>query len=176
MSRPVFARAISRLHRDDRPQSSPPAWVSAAAVAAQITGGCIGVLAATACTTVLVALTQSDSFTEVFVATTAALVPALLAGTVALYVAAVLGFVTARLLIRLERQTRVDERVFIQRASHQLRTPLARVNTRLQLLERAGGMDRALAELRRDTDLLIEAVDDVLRDSDPRAPRTHFKS
>ncbi|MFF9565615.1 histidine kinase dimerization/phospho-acceptor domain-containing protein [Leifsonia sp. NPDC014704] len=120
-------------------------------------------------------LTQSDSFTKVFVATTAVLVPALLAGTIALYLSAVLGFITARLLIRLARQTRADERAFIRRARHQLRTPLTGLNTRLQLLERADGMGAVVAELRHDTDLLIEAVDEVLRDSDPRPPRTHFK-
>ncbi|MDQ6752921.1 MAG: HAMP domain-containing histidine kinase [Actinomycetota bacterium] len=89
-----------------------------------------------------------------------------LAGVLGVALAGVVGLLSARRAARPLGEALARQRRFVQDASHQLRTPLAVLDARVQLAQRRIGPDSpatdTLAQLRRDSAALTELVNDLL--------------
>ena len=108
---------------------------------------------------------------KIYVDVTDALIALAVVGVLAVAVAGVLSVVITRRAVRpLGRALRL-QRDFVADAGHELRTPLAVLDARLQVLQRGLPPDDpsapTVAELRADTRTLIEVVDDLLLAADP---------
>ncbi|WP_348790008.1 HAMP domain-containing sensor histidine kinase [Leifsonia sp. NPDC080035] len=108
---------------------------------------------------------------KIYVDITDALIALAVVGVLAVAVAGVLSVVITQRAVRpLGRALRI-QRDFVADAGHELRTPLAVLDARLQVLQRGlpPGDPSAptVAELRADTRTLIEVVDDLLLAADP---------
>ncbi len=94
------------------------------------------------------------------------LVAAIGIGLLAIALAGLLSWFATRRAIRPLGEALRLQRDFVANASHELRTPLAVLDARLQYLQRGlNGSDPAaktVAELRRDTNTLVQIVNDLL--------------
>lgn len=97
--------------------------------------------------------------------------PDLTAGMIILGIAGVLlaaavGWLSARSAIQPLEDSLTRQRQFVQDANHELRTPLAILDARVQLVQRQVEADseagKALAKVRQDTALLTDVVEDLL--------------
>ena len=95
-----------------------------------------------------------------------ALLALVLAGTLGVALAAVVGLLSARNAVRPLGEALSRQRRFVQDASHELRTPLTILDTRLQLAQRQAGPDspaaQTLSRLRDDSTALAVLIDDLL--------------
>lgn len=87
-------------------------------------------------------------------------------GLVGVVLAGVIGWFSARSSIRPLSDALARQRRFVQDASHEMRTPLAILDARVQLAQRTSpadsGTGQALAQIRQDTAALTELVDGLL--------------
>lgn len=90
----------------------------------------------------------------------------ILVGLVGVVLAGVIGWFSARSSIRPLSDALARQRRFVQDASHEMRTPLAILDARVQLAQRTSPADspagQALAQIRQDTAALTELVDGLL--------------
>jgi signal transduction histidine kinase len=91
---------------------------------------------------------------------------AIIIGVVAIAIAAAMSWFATRRAVRPLGEALRLQRAFVANASHELRTPLAVLDARLQALQRrivpTDPSADTIAELRRDTTILVEIVDDLL--------------
>ncbi|MEZ2389507.1 sensor histidine kinase [bacterium RCC_150] len=90
----------------------------------------------------------------------------IIAGIAGIFLAGVIGWLSARSAIRPLGEALALQRRFVQDASHELRTPLAILDARIQLAQRDVGPDsrtgEALARIRSDTATLTGIVNELL--------------
>lgn len=104
------------------------------------------------------------------------LVAAISIGAVAIALAGLLSWFATRRAIRPLGEALRVQRDFVSNASHELRTPLAVLDARLQSLQRglrAGdAATKTVGELRRDTQTLVQIVNDLLVAAEEGGTRT----
>jgi len=102
---------------------------------------------------------------SIYVGTADLLVALIGGGLVGVVLAALVGITSARRAIRPLGDALASQRRFVQDAGHELRTPLAILDARLQLAQRQvadGPAAETLAQMRRDSRALADVVDDLL--------------
>ncbi|MEP6844238.1 MAG: HAMP domain-containing sensor histidine kinase [Pseudolysinimonas sp.] len=104
------------------------------------------------------------------------LVAAIGIGAAAIALAGLLSWFATRRAIRPLGEALRLQRDFVSNASHELRTPLAVLDARLQLLQRRLDVEdpsaKTVAELRRDTNTLVDVVNDLLVTAEEGGART----
>jgi len=95
-------------------------------------------------------------------------------GLVGVLLAGVIGWLSARSSIRPLSEALALQRRFVQDASHEMRTPLAILDARIQLAQRGNDPEsangQALARIREDTAALTELVNGLLEAATGREP------
>jgi two-component system OmpR family sensor kinase len=90
----------------------------------------------------------------------------IIAGTAGIVLAGAIGWLSARAAIRPLGQALALQRRFVQDASHEMRTPLAILDARIQLAQRGTPSEsptgQALARIRSDTSALTAIVNELL--------------
>ncbi len=108
---------------------------------------------------------------KIYIDATEALIAFTIVGVLAVAIAGVLSVIATRRAVRPLARALQLQRDFVADASHELRTPLAVLDARLQVLQRGLASEDpsrdAVAELRTDTRILIDVVDDLLLAADP---------
>ncbi len=108
---------------------------------------------------------------KIYIDAPEALVAFALVGVLAVAIAGVLSVIATRRAVRPLARALQIQRDFVADASHELRTPLAVLDARLQVLQRGLAPDDpskpAVTDLRTDTRILIDVVDDLLLAADP---------
>ncbi|MFP3466905.1 sensor histidine kinase [Leifsonia sp. SIMBA_070] len=108
---------------------------------------------------------------KIYIDATEALIAFALVGFLAVAIAGVLSVIATRRAVRPLARALQIQRDFVADASHELRTPLAVLDARLQVLQRGLAPDDpskpAVADLRTDTRILVDVVDNLLLAADP---------
>ena len=98
----------------------------------------------------------------------------IIAGVVGVVLAGVVGWLSARSAIRPLGEALALQRRFVQDASHEMRTPLAILDARIQLAQRGSDPESpaglALAQIRADTSVLTSIVDELLEAATESTP------
>jgi len=144
-------------------------------VSIQIAVVCAAVVAAVIAAAVLFVIHRSQSAEiidhsaapgRIYIDARDGLLALVLAGVLGVVLAGIVGLLSARSAARPLGEALARQRRFVQDASHQLRTPLAVLDARVQLAQRRVGPDSpatdTLAQLRRDSAALTELVNDLL--------------
>jgi two-component system OmpR family sensor kinase len=170
--------------RAEKVQGSDAAAIARASrvVTAQITAVAVAIVLVVVVVSVVYVIVQSQPSellekpapgqTKIYVDADDLLVALAVVGAAAIVLAAVLSWVIARRAVRPLGQALAIQRTFVADASHELRTPVAVIGARVEVLKQRleNGHDPAgdLAELQRDVRVLGEVITDLLMASAPQ--------